>query len=329
MDKEQLRLFANLFVSRRDDYAIQQGDGRYRRAGRPLTYSTLLRHLHGAETIGTYVMDERGLCRFALFDDDTESDDLSERAKTLVGVQARLHTVEGIPSYLEGSRRGAHLWVFCDRLVAASQLRRWLLPYCSAGVEFFPKQDEGTREYGSLVRLPLGVHRRTNCRYWFFSWQDDTRLHLVPTARSVQESLAWLPRLQRAVVPDLDTLAQAQNGTGSDAPQSLAKTVSLPVLLPSGTTIQAWCASQDPFAMIGRYVPLNRRGLGCCPFGEHHSDGKDSHPSFIVYQPNRAGGSCWYCYVWERGGNLFDFLCYWHGVSAKTLWHRILSGEVF
>ena len=293
-----------------------------------MTYSTLLRHLHGAETIGTYVIDERGLCRFALFDDDTEHDDLTERVKTLVGVQARLH-VEDIPSYLEASRRGAHLWVFCDRFVPASQLRRWLLPFCPPGVEFYPKQDEGTREYGSLVRLPLGVHRRSNCRYWFFSWDAQARLHLAPSARSVQDSLAWLPRLRRAVVPDLDTLPPPPNGAGDDAPQSLAKTVTLPVPLPSGTTIQAWCASHNPFEVIGRYVSLDRRGLGCCPFGAHHSDGKDSHPSFRVYQPKRAGGSCWYCYVWEHGGNLFDFLCYWHDVSAKTLWHRMLSGEVF
>ncbi|HEY6407881.1 MAG TPA: CHC2 zinc finger domain-containing protein [Ktedonobacteraceae bacterium] len=99
--------------------------------------------------------------------------------------------------------------------------------------------------------------------------------------------------------------------------------------MPSGTTIHAWCASQNPFEVIGRYVHLDRRGLGCCPFGEHHSDSKDSHPSFKVYQPKRVGGSCWYCYVWEHGGNLFDFLCYWHDESAKTLWHRILTGEVF
>jgi CHC2 zinc finger len=195
----------------------------------------------------------------------------------------------------------------------ASQLRRWLLPFCPAGVEFFPKQDEGTREYGSLVRLPLGVHRRSNCRYWFFSWDAEARLHLAPAARSVQESLTWLPRLRRVIVPDLDTLSPAQNSMGNDAAQSLAKTVALPV----------------PFAVIGRYVQLDRRGLGCCPFGKHHSDGKDSHPSLRVYQPKRVGGSCWYCYVWERGGNLFDFLCYWHDVSAKTLWHRILTGEVF
>ncbi len=140
MKQEHLRLFANLFVSRRDDYAIQQADGRYRRSARRLTYSTLLGHLQGVETIGTYVIDERGMCRYALFDDDREHPDLEERVKTLVEVQRRLRA-DAIPSYLEGSRRGAHLWVFCSRLVPASQLRRWLLPSCPAGVEFYPKQE--------------------------------------------------------------------------------------------------------------------------------------------------------------------------------------------
>src|SRR2546430_11899697 len=135
MKQDHLRLFANLFVSRRDDYAVQQADGRYLRAARPLTYSKLLGHLQGVETLGTYVIDERGMCRYVLFDDDREHPDLEERVKTLVEVQRRLRA-DAIPSYLEGSRRGAYLWGFCARLVPASQLRRWLLPYCPAGFAF-------------------------------------------------------------------------------------------------------------------------------------------------------------------------------------------------
>jgi len=124
MNRDHLRHFANLFVSRRDDYAIQQADGRYLRAGRPLTYSALVQHLQGNETIGTYVIDEGDLCRFALFDDDTEHDDLEERVKTLVGVQRRLREAS-IPSYLEGSRRG---------LTCGSSAHGWcLLPSCGTG----------------------------------------------------------------------------------------------------------------------------------------------------------------------------------------------------
>src|SRR5215467_10807970 len=126
---EDLRAFARTFIGRRDDYAVQQADGRYLRVGRALTYSALRRHLAGVETIGTYVIDEQGTCRFAVFDCDLAGE---EGLRQLAGVQARLRAV-GIPSHLEESRRGGHLWVLLDRLLPASQLRRWLLPYCPTG----------------------------------------------------------------------------------------------------------------------------------------------------------------------------------------------------
>jgi len=33
--------------------------------------------------------------------------------------------------------------------------------------------------------------------------------------------------------------------------------------------------------------------------------------------------------VWQRGGNLFDFLLLYYGLDARSLWQRILSGEIF
>jgi hypothetical protein len=73
-------------------------------------------------------------------------------------------------------------------------------------------------------------------------------------------------------------------------------------------TIQDWCQSQDPFALIGRSVALDASGLGHCPFTEHHRQGCDRHPSFRVYYPRKATGSCWYYYTDGYGGNVFDFL---------------------
>jgi hypothetical protein len=127
-------------------------------------------------------------------------------------------------------------------------------------------------------------------------------------------------------VPQVVPQLAARPGDRSDQAPSLAKTAALAVPQASAT-IRDWCAAQDPFAVIGRYVKLDKNGLGCCPFGAHHADGKDSHPSFRVYRPKFAGGSCWYCYVWERGGNVFDFLCLYLHVDARTLWQRILAGE--
>lgn len=93
-------------------------------------------------------------------------------------------------------------------------------------------------------------------------------------------------------------------------------------------TIHAWCDRQDALSVIGRYVQLDRRGMACCPFGWHHSDGKDSHPSLWVHAPTASGGPCWYCNTWRRGGNLFDFLCLWYDVAPREMWRRIQTGEV-
>jgi hypothetical protein len=46
--------------------------------------------------------------------------------------------------------------------------------------------------------------------------------------------------------------------------------------------IHGWCDRQDSLAVIGRYVQLDRRGMGCCSFGWHHDDGKDSRSSFAA-----------------------------------------------
>lgn len=318
--------FASLFVGRRSDYALQQETGRYRRVGLPLTVDALRGHLLGWHTLGTYLYDERGVCRAVVLDADSD-----DGLPLLAHVQTRL-AAASIVSYLETSRRGGHLWVFLAALTLASVVRRWLLPYCPDGVEFYPKQDEGLGGYGSLIRLPLGVHQRTGRRYPFVSQVSDGSF--VPVAPSVSASLAWLSTIQRVHVPPV---LPAQNSTtpkptppaSSSTPPSLAKKVRTSTLSPSSATIRAWCASQDALSMVGRYVQLDSRGMGCCPFGEHHDDGKDAHPSFRAYAPRSSSGSCWYCYTWQRGGTLFDFLLLWYNLDAKTLWHRILSGETF
>jgi hypothetical protein len=310
--------YVRLFVSRRDDYAVQQLSGRYLRVNRPLTKGALRNHLDGAQTLGTYVIDERGCCRFAVFDADSQ-----DGLHVLLGLQLRL-AEDGIPSYLELSRRGGHLWVLLERLALASQVRSWLLPYCPVGVEFYPKQDEG-KGYGSLIRLPLGVHLLSGHRYPFVEWTPDGLVEVAPT---INEMLEWLAVSARVEVP-----APALVAAASGVPQT--HIVSYPhasgtVLTPSDAlTIHDWCQAQDPFAVIGRYVELDEQGMGCCPFGWHHDDGRDTHPSFRVYAPRSATSSCWYCYTSEHGGNVFDFLLLYHNLDTRTLWQRIRSGEVW
>ena len=317
--QEWITVYRSLFVGRSDDFALQQANGRYVRAGRPLTDTELYKHLTCQQTIGTYVMDRAGRCSFAVFDADSV-DGLCQ----LRELQARLAN-DGVSSTLELSRRGGHLHVHLRERLLASRLREWLLPYCPVGIEFYPKQNEGVG-YGSLIRLPLGMHRRTGKSYPFVRY-DVQHNRYVPLASTLYATLEALETLIERVSLPQDVQVQAPGTRPIETHQSLAKTP-LARLSYSANTIHAWCAMQDPFQVIGHHVILHPNGMGCCPFGEHHHNGKDTHPSLKVYEPRRVGGSCWYCYTAQRGGNVFDFLCRWYGVDAREMWRRIQTGEV-
>jgi hypothetical protein len=313
-----LARYRSLFVGRTSDFTLQRQDGRYYRVGQPLTDQVLTAHLMGEITVGTYVMNEQGRCSFAVFDDD-QPDGL----KRLARVQMAL-AYDGYPSYLETSRRGGHLRIFFDQPVPASQVRAWFLSYCPHETEFYPKQDEGGG-YGSVIRLPLGIHRLSGKRYPFGVWDGET--FVSQPQRGLAGQFAFLDQVERIPVPAHRLVPFTSTGTPTHTHQLLAFS-SLDTSPTNSRSIHAWCEAQDPFAVIGNSVQLDLRGIGCCPFGEHHSHGKDRHPSLRVYTPRKMGGSCWYCYTWRQGGNVFDFLCRWYRVDARTMWTRIQRGEL-
>jgi hypothetical protein len=310
-----LATYKSLFVGRSDDYAMQLATGRYRRVGKPLTDADLHDHLIGARTYGTYVMDAAGRCRFAVIDADGE-DGLARLWKLHDELAAH-----GITSYVECSRRGGHLWMFFTRPVPASQVRAWLLPYCPSDLEFYPKQDEG-KGYGSLIRLPLGVHRKSGERYPFVA--RDEAGHLVPLTVAERDRVNWLASIIRLEVPQLAPTTQQATPSpmfSSPAPmQARANGASSP--------IREWNAAQDPIEVIGSYVVLNEAHVGQCPFGEHHTGGQDTNASFKVYKPGAPGGYCWYCYTWQQGGSVFDFLRHYYHLEAGELWKQIQKGGI-
>ena len=153
--------YASLFVHCWSQYAVQQRNGSYWRVAEPLSLPFLVAHLEGRWTLGTYLLDEVSTCAFAVFDADGQEGCMQLAA--LAGVLAQA----GIPTVLEASRRGGHLWVHLVEPTPAHLVRVWLLPTALAlGVELYPKQDRlAPGGSGSLMRLPLGVHRQS--RGWY------------------------------------------------------------------------------------------------------------------------------------------------------------------
>lgn len=315
--KELAAAYGLLFVGRRDSFAVQQRDGSYRPVRTTLTVEYLREHLAGRCTLGTYVLDEQERCQFAVFDAD-QPDGLVRLVS--IAEQMASHTGDTTLPLLEMSRRGGHLWIHFDQLVPAAQVRAWLLPYAQAyGVELYPKQ-ESLRDggLGSLIRLPLGVHRVSGQRYPFVVMGTDGQW-VLPCQKEAW--CAWaVQTVQRVTVPMMafpDDHAEPMHEQHEARP-------AMPLPKSKGA-IRAWCAQQDIVALIGQYTRLDRMGVGRCPLPGHHARG-DERPSLQVF-----GGSDphWYCYTWGRAGNVFDFLQLYHGLTVQEAWERVQQGVLW
>src|SRR5579871_2790930 len=313
--------FASLFIHNPHHYAVQQWNGSYWRVCEPLTLEMVAAHLEGRITLGTYLLDAEDCCSFAIFDADS-----NDGLEKLALLQQQL-AGDGVPSLLEASRRGGHLWVHFAQPAQASQVRAWLLPYAfTYGIEFYPKQNAlGLGGSGSVIRVPLGVHRKSRGWYPFLAVTDNGLL--VPVGNTVAACCAWaVEAVQRVALPDgcrgdvgevgMGVGEHDQDGGGYVAREWPGRDLLMPDEYES---IRTWCAAQDCRAVIGRYVALDRRGVGSCPFKEHHYRG-DRRPSFQAFSDH------WYCYTWGRAGDLCDFLGLYHNLSAQEVWQRVRAG---
>lgn len=109
--------YASLFVHCWDDYAIQQADGSYWRDVESITLPLLMVHLAGRWIMGSYLLDQQSHCTFAVFDADSE--DGLVRLISLVDN----FRCEGVPTLLEASRRGGHLWLHFVKVTPAWKVR--------------------------------------------------------------------------------------------------------------------------------------------------------------------------------------------------------------
>jgi hypothetical protein len=229
----------------------------------PVTDAVLRSHFLGELTAGFYALAPDNSVRWICLDADS-ADGLERLRDAWKALEA-----QKISAYLEKSRRGGHLWIFFED-VSAQPARRLILGSVPRleGVEVFPKQDrlDQDTQYGSLVRGPLGIHKLTGQRYPFLD-----PISLNPVSRSVVGTIEYLSFAQK--VP-LTQVAEA-------------KILLPPETAEPSTTLRRSSAYSplqrlkqelgDPYEFISRFVELDERGRGHCPFHP-----PDRHPSFAV-----------------------------------------------
>jgi len=244
-----ISLFLQLFKGREDCFG-QQGEGWYFPVEKPLDEFYLRRHLEGDATFGVYVLNRQSRCHLLCVDVDIPKAELEDinfadraikydhlRIK-LQAVLDTLHTQLGLPldSILleDTGGRGYHIWVFLSdsldgntAVLFGEILKRRL----NFSIEFFPKQGSLTakRQYGSLIKLPLGLHRKYGLRSVVFSLSDNRPVpidgvtasleHLASLAPVSPEVIAQAAQAFRAEIPVNDDAPPRPFGLGGGRPQ--------------------------------------------------------------------------------------------------------------
>ena len=166
-ESDAAEMYAATFTARRDDHVAYTGS-MWSRAGRPLTAEAVLRGLRGdGPSLSGYFLTPQSSGHVAAIDFDSDDGlDLAKRCRN--GLARR-----GAPAWVEASRRGAHLWVVCDRVHTGLVLRRFLRAVLrdegieeTPKVELRPARDEIRADgYGSPLRLPTMPNPKTGLRY--------------------------------------------------------------------------------------------------------------------------------------------------------------------
>jgi TOTE conflict system, Archaeo-Eukaryotic Primase domain len=166
---------------------------------RQLTRDTIREHLSGQITIGIYALNPRTQrSKWVAIDADYDN-----ALDDLLKLQWELQN-DGVEAALEKSRRGAHLWIFCDKALLARHCRIYIYNLArrlkvpvkgsaglAEGIEVFPRQDElAPEEFGNAIRGPLGVHRGAGKRYWFYGadYKIEAQLTYLERLKKITES---------------------------------------------------------------------------------------------------------------------------------------------
>lgn len=238
-DAEAVR-FAHLFAGREDVYARQwwgeHGQGGYSPVREPFTPKVARNHLLGGITVGVYPVRLDDTVTFCAFDIDLTKRAIArargsvQEARRLKAAiadssQRLLQALEqlGLPALMEESGyKGRHLWLFFERpeparvvhQFGALVLAGFELRGTDVHLEFFPKQASAGSGLGNLIKLPLGIHRRTGRR---------SRL-LRPTGEPEPDPLAALwrhPKISREQLHAAIATLKADPGRGSGHPAPL------------------------------------------------------------------------------------------------------------
>jgi hypothetical protein len=247
--------------------------------GRQLSSATLCAHLGGRLTVGLYALNPATqTSKWVAIDADYE-----QAFEDLLKLQWELGQ-HGIEAALERSRRGGHLWIFGQAPLSARDCRVYIynlarrlrLPVKGAGlaegIEVFPRQDRlEPGQFGNAIRGPLGIHRATGKRYWFYG-----------ADYSIEEQLRYLERLKKLSQAELSSLVEGLEMPTEYQPKPK---VDLPPYDPN----------RNEFRILEHVRPVRKSGgnywAQCPSCAQHGHDRSSDNLAIAVHDPRKY--KCW------------------------------------
>lgn len=281
-------VYRHLFAARLDVYSAWTSEG-WRPVRSEMTVEALASALLGrGPAISTYFIAPDGMTHVAAVDFDT--DDGAALASALAVVMHK----DGARPYLEGSRRGAHLWLPLESRMPARQVRAALLHWCEKAdmphpggrldprVELRPAADaipEGG--VGHALRMPLMPHPKTQQRYRLTTATgeplpnrlSDIVLSVEQTPEAVVADAAVLhrPRIDPSAIPSSYRTPKPYREDDGSASEILATVWGASAARP-GRAIR--CPAHDDVHPSLSILKDDKRAICHSPSCILHNDGK-------------------------------------------------------
>ena len=177
-----------------------------------------------------------------------------------------------------------------------------MLHFGLGSLELFPKQTQLAGGPGSLIRLPFGVHRKSDRRYGFYLPDGQP---LAPTLREQIHLLETPKTVSTGIVERFTCDAPARKQPLSMSSQEKQLEETNDVQPPVFERIKQAITVRD---FVGQYVDLSLNGSGLCPFHNDHVE------SFSVHN----GQNYWKCFACEKSGSIIDFWMYYRECDFNT-----------
>lgn len=233
---EDIFLFLRLFQGREGIYAHQWIDQKnrcgYFPIREPLSDKEVSAHLSGDLTLSLYLLRSDDTVKMMVIDIDVNKNALARRSeekgildKAICEDAEKIRMVAekaSCPVYVEDSGyKGRHIWFFFSEPMKAGDVRRFAKeiikkvgePPLNIYREIFPKQDQVAKDgLGSLIKLPLGVHKGTGARCLFVDSKGKPYLDQAKFLRGIKSiAKVEMERTLRFLMPDSEIETHIEN----------------------------------------------------------------------------------------------------------------------